>query len=793
MRWISAIALACVTAIAGAEFRVATFEIDVTVPLGHALMGGGITPAKEVVDPLRAQGVVILGGDKPLVWLSIDWCEIRNDAYDEWRDALAEAANTDRTHVFLAAIHQHDAPVADFTAQAILDDVGLDKSLCDVSFVRECIERSATALTESLATAQPATHYGIGRATVQGVVSNRRVVGSDGVAHYSRTSSTPDPVRRLEPVGLVDDQVRTLSFWNNDTPLTAMHTFAIHPMSYYGRGGVSADFIGMARDKMQVITPEAKHLYFSGCSGDVIAGRYNDGGDYERVKLAERLFAAMNESWESTQKHPLTTIAFRNASMTLPLRDNEGFTLEEMTRTLNNDQAPIFQRNLAAMGLSWRARHEAGRAIDVPVADFGEALFLLMPAESFVGYQLEAQRIRPDVEVFVAGYGESAPGYIPTRDADAEGFVEAHTWCWVNRGSYATMKAAMIEALGPAAPWSALPAENGTIEIPAQEWPHEPGPRTINAYIHYPRGNRENITAETGLMLTLHNWGGTKAIGSPDPEVIADRYDVITIAVDYVMSGKFDVSFDPPYEFGYLQALDALRALYFVYDGLHAANIPFDAKRIYTTGGSGGGNVSLMANKLAPRTFAAVVDCSGMARLTDDIAYGYPAGSTLNAGYSKDATSTRYLSPDAQLLRDLAYLPHLETMKALGNTARVITLHGVDDVSCLFQDKRDMADVMKRVGLDVVPHFIGADEVDGEVFKNTGHSLGDRTAMLLHVAETSLNPQSETCARREGPTDFDHRDDQVRYEGPEGTYVISYEAGYPVGRFERRALYSYQP
>jgi hypothetical protein len=47
-------------------------------------------PAKEIVDPLSARGFVLLGGEKPLVVVAVEWCEIRNDAYDRWRDLLAE-------------------------------------------------------------------------------------------------------------------------------------------------------------------------------------------------------------------------------------------------------------------------------------------------------------------------------------------------------------------------------------------------------------------------------------------------------------------------------------------------------------------------------------------------------------------------------------------------------------------------------------------------------------------------------------------------------------------------------
>ena len=52
-------------------------------------MGGGIAPAATIVDPLEAIGFVLAGGDlaAPVVLVSVDWCEIRNEAYDLWRDS----------------------------------------------------------------------------------------------------------------------------------------------------------------------------------------------------------------------------------------------------------------------------------------------------------------------------------------------------------------------------------------------------------------------------------------------------------------------------------------------------------------------------------------------------------------------------------------------------------------------------------------------------------------------------------------------------------------------------------
>ncbi len=145
-------------------FRLATFSADVTIPLGHRCMGILPTKSQRIVDPLYAHGFVLWGGGDPIVLCAVDWCEIRNGAYDHWRDALAEAAGTSRERVLVCALHQHDAPVVDQGAGKLLEGVGLKGELYDEEFHDATVRRVATALKDSLATAKPVTHLGLGEA-----------------------------------------------------------------------------------------------------------------------------------------------------------------------------------------------------------------------------------------------------------------------------------------------------------------------------------------------------------------------------------------------------------------------------------------------------------------------------------------------------------------------------------------------------------------------------------------------------------------------------------------------------
>ena len=428
------------------EFRLATFSADITIPLGHRCMGILETKAQRIADPLEARGFVLLGKETPIVFVALDWCEVRNGAYDLWRDTLANAAKTTRDRVLVCSLHQHDAPVIDTEAQAMLDSVGLVGELFDVPFHQDCLVRVAAELERSLLQAQPLTHLAVQQAKVEKIASNRRVVHTDGVVRYDRYSrSAADSPQAMADEGEIDSNLKSIHFLNGNKSLAVLNSYATHPMSYYGQGSVSADFIGLARRRRQIETPGTFQIYASGCSGDVTAGKYNDGSEQARVLLAERLSLAMNQASQKLTPKRIEHVELRSQVLQLPFHEGDAFRREAMTTTLHNEKANVRDRILAAMGLASLNRLERGQPIDFPCLDFGLAQVVLLPGESFVGYQLMAQQIRPESFVLAIGYGECWPGYIPTQKAVDEGF--GHDWRWVGPGCEPILRRALTSVL----------------------------------------------------------------------------------------------------------------------------------------------------------------------------------------------------------------------------------------------------------------------------------------------------------------------------------------------------------
>jgi hypothetical protein len=409
---------------ADVPLRIATFEADVTPPLGTALCDGLVQPAKEIVDPLLARGIVLLGEGKPVVLCALDWVGVGNSGHDAFRQALAAAAKTTRDRVCVHCLHQHDAPGCDFQADEVLARHGLGGKLFDPAFARKAIARVAAAVEKAIEDPRAVTHVAFGKAKVEKVASNRRVMGPDGKVKYVRYSSTKEPKIRAEPEGVIDPYVQVLSFWDGDRPLASLTYYATHPQSYYGKGGVSCDFPGLARGMRDRALPGIAHIHFNGAGGNVTAGKYNDGDPINRMALAERLAKGMKEAFDSVRKVPVTAadLDWRVTSVALPL--SKLYNSADLEARVADEKLAAPERMKAARNLVWARRCEAGDKIDVACLHLGPAYVLHMPGELFVEYQLAAQRLRPDAPVMMAAYGDYGPGYIGTAVAYTQGGYE---------------------------------------------------------------------------------------------------------------------------------------------------------------------------------------------------------------------------------------------------------------------------------------------------------------------------------------------------------------------------------
>jgi len=401
--------------------KVATFDVDATPPLGSAM---AYDPVKRLDDlTLRCRGVVITGSGDPIVLCAVDWIGIANEGHDAFRIALAKAAGTTPARVAVHALHQHDAPGCDFTAEKLIKELGVKGyPRFEGDFQRLVIARAAEGIARALPTAREATHWGWGQAVVKEVASQRRLLGPDGKVKFTRTSSTKNAEMRAEPEGVIDPMVTSLSFWDKSGPIAVLTSYACHPQSYYRLGYPTPDFPGIARFIRSQSWPHTLHVHFNGAGGNVTAGKYNDGAWENRMVLANRLADGMKEALDKTVKSPLKAadIGWSSVPVKLPLSNH--LKAEELIAKLK--ATPPKGYISFADQLAWLKRTEEGHAIDITCLRVGSSRMVHLPGELFVEYQLAAKAMRPDLHVAVAAYGDYGPGYIGSTCAYEQGGYE---------------------------------------------------------------------------------------------------------------------------------------------------------------------------------------------------------------------------------------------------------------------------------------------------------------------------------------------------------------------------------
>lgn len=402
------------------ETHVAAFEADITPPLGSPLCGGWIKPLEAIDDPLLGKGIVLQQAGQRYVLCALDWCEVRNDAHLEMRSALAQAAGCPAAHVAVQCLHQHNAPLVDTVAQQLLDATPPSVPLMSLPGYAAALKRLQSAVAAAVAAPAPCDRVAVGLARVERVAATRRVRTEDGKI-LVRYSSTTDPALHAAPEGDIDPDLRTISFLQGTRPLARLHYYATHPQSYYGDGRATSDLPGLARRQLETLEG-VPQIYFTGCAGDVTAGKYNDGSPVARRELTDRLAAGMRAAIAQSVAQPVGAMQMRTTELRFTPREDGGFSQADGERELTAiDAAPRVRLN-GALTLSFRRRMQT--PIEISALCIGPIRILHLPGEPFVVFQQQAQRLLPDLFVAVAGYGDGGPGYLCTAASYREGGYE---------------------------------------------------------------------------------------------------------------------------------------------------------------------------------------------------------------------------------------------------------------------------------------------------------------------------------------------------------------------------------
>ena len=153
--------------------RVATFQCDVTPPIGHWLYRH---PLKTIEHPLLAKGIVLEQDNQRYVLCAIDWCVLSGGAHALLRQKMAAGAATAPANTALQCVHVHSAPIIDAEAKGLLAGVEDAPEYYDPGFLKRVADGLKKAVQDAVSRLAPCDRIGISQAKVDRVASDRRIM-----------------------------------------------------------------------------------------------------------------------------------------------------------------------------------------------------------------------------------------------------------------------------------------------------------------------------------------------------------------------------------------------------------------------------------------------------------------------------------------------------------------------------------------------------------------------------------------------------------------------------------------
>ena len=320
-------------------------------------------------------------------------------------------------------------------------------------------------------------------------------------------------------------------------------------------------------------------------------------------------------------------------------------------------------------------------------------------------------------------------------------------------------------------------AKEYEIEVNGQPSWYSDQARQFKIYFSEPE---QQVNRETGILVLIAGYGGNanSNVYRKMRDQFADRYNLITLQCDYmgwqfmqndqhmpitepmlrrvltprefrnleknyagnqhilkgkILSGRvlLQETAEEFNEMGLCQAMDHLMALQVLEDILNENQLKYRQDRIYIYGQSHGAYLAYLCNRLAPRCFRGIVENS---------AYIVPyyldhERQVVREGELFSLQKIyHYLVSDQDYDREAYDLIHL--YQGFENRARIISFHGAEDEMVSLQDKQRFLTLLSNVSL----HVISQKNVDGEIFRSAGHSLGADLVKLFDLAMQEMEP-----------------------------------------------------
>jgi neutral ceramidase len=388
-------------------------EVEITPDFEVELCGFALReqPSTGVLDPIFARCIYLEDGRDQLLWIVADVLALEGEFVDDFRAWAQRQLGLDPAQVLLAATHTHGAP-----STIALTAAGR-RSERFVALVRERMEQVTRAAIASARACE--------------------IVSASG-----RLNLAID--RRNQPSKHVDPTVWSVAFRerNGGPFIAAVLNYAMHPVALgHQERRISPDWCGGAGTSLaQSLTSESAKppvvLVTNGACGNVNPPFHGASRDVV-FTWGKSVADAVAEGLLAAKPAADAKLTVRAARVPIPMDWHDADGIDRIAEHMIHVLAPqtTWPGQFALAAETWRDSLKplvaagGGRTheIEIQLARIGDVTVVALNGEIFSRFTTELRRAVGDERLFVVGYANAAFGYIPTREAYAEGGYEVDT------------------------------------------------------------------------------------------------------------------------------------------------------------------------------------------------------------------------------------------------------------------------------------------------------------------------------------------------------------------------------
>ena len=407
-----AVAIFSVLASAASAVEIGTARCDVTPTEPIRLTGYAArkTPHTGVEQKLWAKALAI-GSNRegPAILITLDNCGISEGTWREVRSRLAKSAKIRADRIVIASSHTHSGPATkDWAPNIFVRDLTPEE--------QGAIDRYTTALVTNL------------EQVALEALKNRRA----GTLSWS-SGTAPFAANRRTRGGPVDHALPVLKAEDADGKLLALvANYACHCTTLGGEfNHACGDWAGYAQEAIEREAPGAVALVTIGCGADANPSPRGgtDGGLAFAKQHGGEIGAEVKRLLGMTFTPLKTRLTTHAKEIQLPFGPH--FTREQwLARSTNSGITGYHAKK-------WLARLDHGEKLPdslyypITTWNFGNELAMVfLPGEVVVDYALRLKDELNGQRLWVSGYANYVPCYIPSRRILAEGGYEAEDSLW---------------------------------------------------------------------------------------------------------------------------------------------------------------------------------------------------------------------------------------------------------------------------------------------------------------------------------------------------------------------------